>query len=99
MRGSDPGAGRAHGYPGDLTPSWRNAGGEVTLSGTVRWMFDRGLIGLSDDLEILMSRQANDAASIRALIGASGRANLSKHPNDRPQPHFLRWHREHCQKA
>jgi putative restriction endonuclease len=29
----------------------------IALSGTAHWMFDRGLISLSDDLEILVSRQ------------------------------------------
>lgn len=31
-------------------------------------MFDRGLIGLSDDLDILVSRQANDPGSIQGLL-------------------------------
>src|SRR5262249_52317410 len=46
----------------------------IALSGTAHWMFDRGLIGLSDSLEILVSRQANDQDSIRALINPSGHA-------------------------
>lgn len=40
----------------------------IALSGTAHWMFDRGLIGLSDELDILISRQANDRESIRSLI-------------------------------
>jgi len=32
----------------------------IALSGRVRWMFDRGLISLTDQLEILVSRQVND---------------------------------------
>ncbi len=32
----------------------------LALSGTVHWMFDRGLISLSDDLDIIISRQVND---------------------------------------
>ncbi|WP_436088999.1 HNH endonuclease [Pararhizobium sp. LjRoot255] len=35
-------------------------GNGIVLSGTVHWLFDRGLIGLSDELDILISRQAND---------------------------------------
>src|SRR5581483_4935867 len=31
----------------------------IALSGTVHWMFDRGLLSLSDDLQILISRQTN----------------------------------------
>ena len=71
----------------------------IALSGTVHWMFDRGLISLGDDLEVLISRQANDAVSIRALVNPTGRAMLPRNPHDRPHPHFLRWHRENCLKA
>jgi putative restriction endonuclease len=68
----------------------------VALSGTAHWMFDRGLIGLADDLEILISRQVNDPGSVRALINKSGRAITPIRASDRPHPHFLQWHRNHC---
>jgi putative restriction endonuclease len=68
----------------------------IALSGTAHWMFDRGLIGLSDSLEILVSRQANDQDSIRALINPSGQALGPLRSLDRPHPHFLSWHRENC---
>ncbi|MGO4727856.1 MULTISPECIES: HNH endonuclease [unclassified Inquilinus] len=68
----------------------------IALSGTAHWMFDRGLISLGDDLEILISRQANDQDSIRAFINRTGRARSPQRPLDRPHPHFLQWHREHC---
>jgi putative restriction endonuclease len=68
----------------------------VALSGTAHWMFDRGLIGLADDLEILVSRQVNDPGSVRALINKSGRAIMPIRASDRPHPHFLQWHRNHC---
>lgn len=68
----------------------------IALSGTVHWMFDRGLIGLSDELQILVSRQANDPGGIRALINKNGYAHPPQRLSDRPHPHFLKWHREHC---
>lgn len=68
----------------------------IALSGTVHWMFDRGLVSLSDDLQILVSRQANDPESIRALINKSGYAFAPERLSERPHPHFLQWHREHC---
>ena len=68
----------------------------IALSGTVHWMFDRGLISLSDDLEILISRQANDQEGVRTLINRSGHALAPQRPSARPHPHFLKWHREHC---
>ena len=68
----------------------------IALSGTVHWMFDRGLLSLSDDLQILVSRQANDPDGIRALINKTGYALPTQRSFERPHPHFLRWHREHC---
>jgi putative restriction endonuclease len=68
----------------------------IALSGTVHWMFDRGLIGLGDDLEILISRQANDPDGIRGMINRSGFAIPPTRSMDRPHPGFLAWHREHC---
>ena len=68
----------------------------IALSGTAHWMFDRGLISLADDLEILISRQTNDPESVRSIINKSRRALAPRRISDRPHPHFLEWHREHC---
>jgi len=68
----------------------------LALSGTAHWMFDRGLISLSDDLEILISRQANDVDGIRSIINKNGRALPPFRISERPHPHFLNWHRENC---
>lgn len=68
----------------------------LALSGTAHWMFDRGLIGLNYDMRIIISRQANDPDSIRSVINASGRILVPQREADRPHPHFIRWHREHC---
>lgn len=68
----------------------------IALSGTAHWMFDRGLISLSDDLEILISRQVNDQEAVRAFINETGRARPPLRGSDRPHPHFLSWHRDHC---
>jgi putative restriction endonuclease len=70
----------------------------LALSGTAHWMFDRGLISISDDLEILISRQVNDFDGVRALVNRDGRVQLPQRLSQRPHPHFLRWHREHCYK-
>lgn len=68
----------------------------IALSGTVHWMFDRGLLSLSDDLHVLISRQANDPESIRTLVNKSGFALAPRRSFERPHPGFLQWHREHC---
>lgn len=93
------GGGRAEAEAAHIRPVEANGPDIVTnglaLSGTVHWMFDRGLISLSDDLEILVSRQANDPESVRGMINNTGRALPPGRPLDRPHPHFLAWHREH----
>jgi len=66
----------------------------IALSGTAHWMFDRGLIGLSDDLEVLISRHANDRDSIQGLINKTERAIVPAGIHERPHPQFLQWHRE-----
>ncbi|MEQ8347630.1 MAG: HNH endonuclease [Sneathiellaceae bacterium] len=68
----------------------------IALSGTAHWMFDRGLIGLSDDLEILVSRQVNDPDAVRAFINKDGHARAPLRMTERPHPRFLQWHRENC---
>jgi putative restriction endonuclease len=71
----------------------------VALSGTAHWMFDRGMIGFSDDLEILISRQVNDREGVESVINKTGRLIGPLAARDRPHPAFLSWHREHCFKA
>ena len=68
----------------------------IALSGTAHWMFDRGLVGLSNDLEILVSRQANDVDTIHSMINSTGHLLLPDKPNERPHSKFVSWHREHC---
>lgn len=68
----------------------------IALSGTAHWMFDRGLISLSDDLEILISRQVNDPDSVHGFINKTRRALPPRRQLERPHPHFLQWHRENC---
>jgi putative restriction endonuclease len=68
----------------------------IALSGTVHWMFDRGLISLSDNLEILLSSKINDIDGVRKIINSNGRAHLPVHSEWRPHPRYLRWHREEC---
>ncbi|BCG81111.1 HNH endonuclease [Mesorhizobium sp. 113-3-3] len=68
----------------------------LALSGTAHWMFDRGLISLSDDLEILISRQVNDLECVQGFVNKTRHALPPRRQVERPHPHFLQWHREHC---
>jgi putative restriction endonuclease len=71
----------------------------LALSGTAHWMFDRGLIGIEDDLQIIISRHVNDQDGVRAMINKTTRILPPLRSSERPHPHFLRWHRENCFKA
>jgi putative restriction endonuclease len=68
----------------------------ISLSGTVHWMFDRGLISLTDDLEILLSSKINDIEGVTKILNPDGRARRPKYADWRPHPRYLSWHRDHC---
>lgn len=67
----------------------------LALSGTAHWMFDRGLICLSDDHDIMIHRKVNDRDGVAAIINPSGKLILPERAADRPHPKFLGWHREY----
>ena len=65
----------------------------IALSGTVHWMFDRGLVSLSDAGEILLSSKINDIDGVSKLIYPDRQARFPSHPDYRPHPQYLEWHR------
>lgn len=67
----------------------------IALSGTVHWMFDRGLISLSDAGDIMLSSKINDVAGVEKLIYPDRRARLPANEDLRPHPRYLAWHREY----
>jgi len=71
-------------------------GNGIALSGTAHWMFDRGLVGIADDLTILVSRQVNDPYAVKTMVNSSGRLIAPNRTADRPRTEFLSWHRENC---
>lgn len=68
----------------------------IALSGTIHWMFDRGLISLSDAGYILLSRGINDRESVERLIHPDRKARLPAAAAHRPHPRYLHWHRTEC---
>jgi putative restriction endonuclease len=70
----------------------------VALSGTVHWMFDRGLISIGDDYSILIAKNhvPEDAAR---LLNADGRIKLPRDELQHPNTHFLKFHRDHVYKG
>jgi len=69
----------------------------LALSGTVHWMFDRGLLSLEDDLTILQSRQLN--YDVSHLIHKDQKAKVPKEVRLQPHPAYLSWHRENVFKS
>lgn len=68
----------------------------IALSGTVHWMFDRGLLALSDAGDILLSRKINDTEGVQKLIYSDRKAKLPASSAHRPHARYLQWHREEC---
>jgi putative restriction endonuclease len=67
----------------------------LALSGTLHWMFDRGLISVADDCEtILVSRNKVPSEVIDRLVVPAGKLLKPDDPRDAPHPQNLRWHRE-----
>ncbi|WP_233499426.1 HNH endonuclease [Pararhodobacter sp. CCB-MM2] len=65
------------------------------LSGTLHWMFDRGLLSVADDCQtILVSHNKVSGDVIDRLLPADRKLILPLDPNDRPHPRNLQWHRE-----
>jgi putative restriction endonuclease len=68
----------------------------LALSGTVHWMFDRGLISLTDEFDILVSRYVNDPERVWDLVNETGKALTPLAAELKPHPAYLEWHRSHC---
>lgn len=62
----------------------------LALSGTVHWMFDRGLLSVDDDCHILISRQVNDTDAVSGLINPDRKLRLPLRSQEHPHPTFLR---------
>ena len=67
----------------------------LALSGTIHWMFDRGLISVGEDCEtILVSHNKVPGDVVERLIAPNGKLHPPVDPRDSPHPENLRWHRE-----
>lgn len=71
----------------------------LALSGTLHWMFDRGLLSLADDQSILIAKGSIAEDAVQRLILPSGKAILPARNVDRPNPAYLAWHRQHVFKG
>ncbi|WP_230940302.1 HNH endonuclease [Xanthomonas translucens] len=65
----------------------------IALTGTAHWLFDRGLISISPDYEILVSSHGVPGELDR-LIVKDRRLILPKISKLRPHQAYLEWHRQ-----
>jgi putative restriction endonuclease len=66
----------------------------LALSGTVHWMFDRGLITIADDYSLVLAK-GRVPEMIERIVNSDGKLRLPyDRPDLRPHPQFLRFHRE-----
>jgi putative restriction endonuclease len=65
----------------------------IALSGTVHWMFDRGLISIGEDHSLLTAK-GKVPDPLLALLNPDRRLRLPNRAEMRPHPQFLRYHRE-----
>lgn len=69
----------------------------IALSGTVHWMFDRGLISVGNDHRILVHEHVPDQA--KQLFNKTGRLLLPSDSSHHPHPFYLEFHRQNVFKG
>jgi len=65
----------------------------IALSRTVHWMFDRGILSIADNGQILMAKKLVPDP-VRRLLNPDGRVILPNDATLKPHRFFLRYHRE-----
>jgi putative restriction endonuclease len=65
----------------------------LALSGTVHWMFDRGLISIGDDYKILIAKNHVPEDAVR-LLNQNGLIHLPEDQTLHPNAHYLKFHRD-----
>ena len=96
------GGGRAEVQAAHIQPVSKNGPDSVrngvALSGTVHWMFDRGLVSIDDDFSILVAKNRLPDTVLR-LLNESRRLILPQRTEMRPHHHYLNYHRENVFKG
>lgn len=65
----------------------------LALSSTVHWMFDRGLIAIDEDYQIIAPKN-RVPEQLRNVLNRSGKLILPREESSWPHPHYLKFHRE-----
>jgi putative restriction endonuclease len=93
------GGGRAEVEAAHILPVKENGPDTVrnglALSGTVHWMFDRGLVAVDSDGTILAARGSIAAEVADRLLTPDRRLIVPQDPVLRPHAGYLQWHRLH----
>jgi putative restriction endonuclease len=71
-----------------------HVGNGLALSGTLHWMFDRGLISVAENLTILVSGNKVPDSVAQRLIVPDRQLRVPSDQRNLPHPANLRWHRE-----
>jgi putative restriction endonuclease len=70
----------------------------LALTGTLHWLFDRGLLAVGENLETLVSPQGVPD-DLSRLLRSDRRLIVPEVPDSRPHTVFLAWHRENVFKV
>ncbi len=70
----------------------------LALCGTAHWMFDRGLISIADDHELLIAK-GKVPDPMMSMLNRDRRLIAPTRPDQAPHPMFLRWHRDNVFKG
>lgn len=96
------GGGRAEDQAAHIRPVAAGGSGSVrngvALSGTIHWIFDRGLISIDDGFSILIAERLLPS-SVRHLIREDGKLDRPARQEKCPHPGNLRYHRENIFKG
>ena len=91
------GGGRAEVQAAHIMPISHNGPDSIrnglALSGTIHWMFDRGLISVNDDYSLLKVT-LKIPEQINQILDPDGRLILPSSAKYKPHPQYLRYHRE-----
>ncbi len=71
----------------------------LALSGTVHWMFDRGLVSVDEDMSLLIASDSVASDIAARLFVPDRKLILPSDPAKSPHPAYLKWHRDTCFKG
>jgi len=70
----------------------------LALCGTVHWMFDRGLISIADNHDLLFAK-GKVPDQVMRMLNPDRHLLVPVRPEQAPHPMFLRWHRDNVFKG